>query len=365
MRILIVKLSSMGDLVQALPAVTDASRAIPGLQFDWVVDESFADIPRWHPAVANTLCTAHRRWRQRPLHYWRNGEIPEFLHRLRATRYHRVIDSQTNIKSAVVTLLARGEKYGPDKHSVREWGAHLAYHHRVPVNTRQLAINRWREMFARILDYPLPTTPFDFGLQGNNWPAPAHEPPQQPYLMCVTNASWTNKRWPDQHWGRLFALASERGYRILLPWGSAAEQQQAQQLAEPFELCEVLPRLSLTDLAGLFRASAGAVCNDTGLAHIAACLDTPVVTVYGPTDPQLIGASGSCSSHLVASGFDCIPCYKRQCNVQGYSGPQAQCLKTIAPEQVLIELQRQQALCAPEATTNTHAGASPFGPALA
>lgn len=334
----------MGDLVQALPAVTDASRAIAGLQFDWVVDESFAEIPGWHPAVATTICTAHRRWRKQPLHYWRNGEVPDFLRRLRATRYDKVIDSQTNIKSAVVTLLARGNKYGPDKHSVREKGAHLAYHHRVPVNTRQLAINRWREMFASILGYALPTTPFDFGLQGITWPVPAYAPPSQPYLMCVTNASWTNKRWSDGHWERLFTLAGKAGYRVLLPWGSAAEQQQAQQLAAPFDHCEVLPRLSLTDLASLFRSSAGAVCNDTGLAHIAACLDTPMVTVYGPTDPRLIGASGSYSSHLVATDFPCIPCYKRQCKVTDYSGPEAQCLKTIAPDQVLQELLRQQQL---------------------
>jgi heptosyltransferase-1 len=346
MRVLIVKLSSMGDLVQALPAVTDAARALPGLQFDWVVDEAFAEIPRWHPAVANTIPSAHRRWRQRPLHCWRNGEIPTFLRHLRASRYDRVIDSQTNIKSAIVTALARGEKYGPDRHSVREWGAQFAYHHHVAVNTRQLAIRRWREMFAAILGYPLPTTACDFGLGARVWPAPAFAPPSQPFLICVTNASWTNKRWSDQHWAGLFALAGEYGYRILLPWGSEAEQLQARQLAEPFAHCEVLPRLSLTDLASLFRLSAGAVCNDTGLAHIAACLDTPVVTLYGPTDPGLIGASGAHSSHLLATGYDCIPCYRRQCSVPGYRGPQAQCLQTLAPQQVWAELLKQQALAA-------------------
>jgi heptosyltransferase-1 len=348
MRVLIVKLSSMGDLIQALPAITDASRAIPDVQFDWVVDQAFAEIPAWHPAVANTITTAHRRWRQRPWHFWRNGEIPAFLAQLRAMRYERVIDSQTNIKSAIVMALARGEKYGPDKHSVREWGAHLAYHHRVPVNTKQLAIKRWREMFSSVLEYPLPTTPIDFGLQEVVWPTPAFAPPEQPYIICVTNASWTNKRWSDEHWASLFALAGEQGYRVLLPWGSAAEEEQALQLAAPFDHCEVLPRLSLTDLASLFKTSAGAVCNDTGLAHIAACLETPMVTVYGPTDPLLIGAYGPYSQHIVASDFACVPCYKRQCSVDGYTGPQAQCLKTIEPRQVWQDLLVQQDLaCKP------------------
>lgn len=344
MRILIVKLSSMGDLIQALPALTDASRALPQARFDWAVDEAFAEIPRWHPAVSNTIITAHRRWRKQPLQFWRNGEIPQFLKQLRSVRYDRVIDAQTNIKSAVVTSLARGEKYGPDKHSVRERGAHLAYHHRVSVNTRQLAIRRLREMFAKVLDYPLPNTPIDFGLTDKRWPEPGFAIPAEPYLVCVTNASWSNKRWPDSHWANLFVLAAERGFRVLLPWGSALEQQQAQQLAAPFDHCEVLPRLPLTDLASLLTHSAGAVCNDTGLAHIAACLDTPMVAIYGPTDPGLIGAWGPYSSHLVASGYACIPCYKRQCSFEGYSGPEAQCLKTVNAQQVWASLCAQQGL---------------------
>ncbi len=344
MRILLVKLSSMGDLIQVLPALTDASRALPDARFDWVVDETFAEIPGWHPAIENTIVTAHRRWRKQPWHYWRNGEIPRFLSRLRATRYDRVVDSQTNIKSAVVTALARGETYGPDKHSVREWGAHLAYRHRFPVNTRQLAIQRWREMYAQALDYPLPDTPVDFGLGGRQWPEPGFALPREPYLVCVTNASWTNKRWPDEQWTRLFALVGDCGYRVLLPWGSAPEQEQAQQLAADFAHCEVLPRLPLTELASLMLGSAGAVCNDTGLAHIAACLGTPTVTVYGPTDPGLIGACGPYSTHLPAIGYDCIPCYKRQCSTAQYSGPEAQCLRIISAQQVWASLCAQQGI---------------------
>ena len=137
-------------------------------------------------------------------------------------------------------------------------------------------------------------------------------------------------------------MVADRGYRVLLPWGTPAEQQQALELARGFEHCEVLPKLSLTELAGLLRASAGAVCNDTGLAHIAACVDTPVVTVYGPTDPALIGASGQYSSHLAATDHACVPCYKRECRVSGYSGPQGQCLQTVSPEQVWHALLVQQ-----------------------
>lgn len=339
MRVLIVKLSSMGDLVQALPAITDASRALPAVQFDWVVDESFAEIPKWHPSVGNTLPTAHRRWRKEPLRYWRNGEIRAFVRQLRSSRYDRIIDAQTNIKSAIVTALAKGEKYGPDSHSVREWGAHLAYHHPIALAPKQLAITRLRTLFASALDYTLPDSPPDFGLAATAWPQISIELPTEPYLVCVTNASWSNKRWPDQHWQTLFDMAAERGLQVLLPWGSIEEQQHAQRLAEGRAHCHVLPRLPLGELAVLFQGSRGAVCNDTGLAHIAAALGTPVVTVYGPTDPALIGATGPSSGHLIASDYDCIPCYKRECQVAGYRGPDAQCLKTVTPLQVIGELE--------------------------
>ena len=127
MRVLIVKLSSMGDLVQALPAVTDAARAIPNIQFDWAVDESFSEIPKWHPAVNKIYKTAHRRWRKNLWSVIRSGELKRFYQSLNETEYDLVIDAQTNIKSAVVTALSNGLKCGPDKNSVREYGAHWAY----------------------------------------------------------------------------------------------------------------------------------------------------------------------------------------------------------------------------------------------
>ena len=95
MRVLLVKLTSMGDLIHALPAITDASRAIPGIRFDWVIDESFAEVASWHPAVDVIIKSAHRRWRKSYRRHW--PEIKQFLRGLRATRYDFVIDGQTNL----------------------------------------------------------------------------------------------------------------------------------------------------------------------------------------------------------------------------------------------------------------------------
>lgn len=338
MRVLIVKLTSMGDLVQALPALTDARRAIPEIEFDWVVDEAFAEIPRWHPAVRQTLETAHRRWRGQHALPWRNRELRQFRSRLRSNRYDIVIDAQNNYKSALVTALSRGEKHGPDSRSVREWGAHLAYDQRYDIPRKQLAIDRWRQLFARVLGYELPASAPDFGLGCKTWPQPACTLPATPYLVFVQNASWPNKRWHDQHWRALLELAGDQGYHVLLPWGSAAEQAQAQGLAAGFDRALVLPRLSLSELAGIFSRASGAVCVDTGLAHLSAALDVPTVTLYGATDPRLIGATGARAAHLAVQGFDCAPCYKRLCKVDAYRGPDARCMRALPVERVWREL---------------------------
>ena len=334
MNVLIVKLTSMGDLVQALPALSDAKKAFPNITFDWAVDESFAEIPLWHPTVRRTLTTAHRRWRATLAQVWKRGELGQFVKDLRSSHYDVVIDAQTNWKSALVTRLARGRKHGPDRCSVSEWVAHLAYNKHHAISRDQLAIDRWRQLFAQALNYPLPSTPPDFGLSARQWPEAPFELPASPYLVFVQNASWPNKRWADEHWCQLIERAGEQGYEVLLPWGSAGEKAQAEQIAGAYGHCRVLPRLSLGEIAGVLVKSAGAVCVDTGLAHVAAALDVPTVTLYGATDPHLIAATGSRARHLQTRGFACTPCYKQRCDTGDYSGEIAQCMKTITAEEV-------------------------------
>ncbi|MAT50635.1 MAG: lipopolysaccharide heptosyltransferase I [Porticoccaceae bacterium] len=332
MNVLIVKLTSMGDLVQALPALTDASGARPGLAFDWVVDEAFAEVPSWHPAVNRVIKTAHRRWRKGVAKF-AIGELGAFVSDLRQRRYDAVIDAQTNLKSSLVTRLARGPRHGPDRASVREWPAHWAYQHHYTIERNRLAIDRWRQLFAAVLGYPQPDTAPDFGLNGISWRKP-EVAPAEPYLVFVPNASWDNKYWTESHWRDLVARAVTDGYQVLLTWGSDKERMRTESLAKGLNGATVLPRMNLTDIAGMMVHSGGTIAMDTGLAHVSAALGVPTVTLYGPTDPALIGATGARSSHVVASGFACMPCYRRECNYGDYRGPQAQCLKAITPERV-------------------------------
>jgi heptosyltransferase-1 len=334
MRVLLVKLSSMGDLIQGLPAITDAMKVYPDLQLDWAIDEAFADIAHWHPAVNKVIKSAHRRWKKDPLGYWKNGEIKAFLNDLRAEEYPKIIDGQSNLKGGIVTALSRGNKYGPDARSAREWGAHFAYNTRFAIDKNMLAITRLRLLFANALGYEMPTTAPDFGLQNTPWPEIDPKFTDKPYLVFVHNASWPTKYWDDAHWRELIHRAHSRDLHVLLPWGSDGERQSAEKIASGLNNAVVLPRFSLSEQASLLRGAQAAVCMDTGLAHMSAAMDTPTVTLYGPTDAHLIGATGPRSAHINADGFDCTPCYKQKCAYQGYRGEQSQCLKSISPASV-------------------------------
>ena len=151
MKVLLVKTSSLGDVVHTLPALTDAQRAIPGIRFDWVVEEGFAEIPTWHPAVDQVIPVAIRRWRKSPWQTLRSGEWRRFKARLRETRYDLVIDAQGLLKSAWLTRYVKAPVAGLDRDSAREPLAARFYDRCYAVPREQHALERVRQLFAQAL----------------------------------------------------------------------------------------------------------------------------------------------------------------------------------------------------------------------
>ncbi|MDF1821018.1 MAG: lipopolysaccharide heptosyltransferase I [Alcanivoracaceae bacterium] len=328
MRVLLVKTSSMGDVVHTLPALTDAAQALPGIQFDWVVEEAFQAIPAMHPAVADVLPVALRRWRKHPLRTWRSGEWRQFRERLQAQTYDRVIDAQGLIKSAFLTRRARGEKHGLDKASAREgWSARaLDVAHAVP--REQHAISRVRQLFADALGYALPDTAPDYGVQ-------AHGSAAGNRLVFFHGTTWPTKHWPMDYWRRLAGQATEAGYEVLLPHGDDMEKQRAEAIAAGNPGARVMPRMPLGALIETLQGLDGFVAVDTGLAHLAAAAGLPGVALYGPTDPSLTGVLGARARSLSAA-FPCAPCVQEQCTYRGDQGAPVQppCFSTLPPETV-------------------------------
>lgn len=296
MKVLLIKMSSMGDVIHSLPALTDAAAALPGISFDWVVEESFAEIPGWHPAVDKIIPVAIRRWRKAPLNAQTHSEWRRFKERLQSRRYDAVIDAQGLIKSALVTRLAWGPSFGLDKKSARESLAARLYQYPQTVNWNQHAVERVRQLLAQALGYPLAQTSGRFLLERQRFDADGHG--DSPYIVFIHGTTWPEKHWPEPYWCALAARAGEQGYQVLLPWGNSGEKARAERIAQSSDNARVLPQSSLSGLAGVIAGAAAVVAVDTGLGHLSAALEKPAVSLYGPTRPDAVGAYGKTQVHL-------------------------------------------------------------------
>ncbi|MFP1723490.1 lipopolysaccharide heptosyltransferase RfaC [Lonsdalea quercina] len=299
MRVLIVKTSSMGDVLHTLPALTDAMHAVPGIQFDWVVEEGFSQIPGWHPAVDRVIPVAIRRWRKSWFSAAVRQERSTFKQMLRSRRYDAIIDAQGLIKSALlVTRLARGNKHGLDWKSAREPLASWFYQYRHRVAREQHAVERIRELFSISLNYRRPAEAGDFSIAAKFLTSPLEDAGR--YLVFLHATTRDEKHWPEDHWRELIALTQPSGLRIKLPWGADHEHQRALRLAKGFPHVDVLPRLNLEQVSRVLAGAKAVVSVDTGLSHLTAALDRPNITLYGPTDPGLIGGYGKNQTAVVS-----------------------------------------------------------------
>ncbi|EPL1117788.1 TPA: lipopolysaccharide heptosyltransferase RfaC [Citrobacter freundii] len=291
MRVLIVKTSSMGDVLHTLPALTDAQQAIPGIQFDWVVEEGFAQIPSWHAAVDRVIPVAIRRWRKAWFSASIKAERKAFRDAVRLQQYDAIIDAQGLVKSAaLVTRLACGVKHGMDWSTAREPLASLFYNRKHHIAKQQHAVERTRELFAKSLGYAKPQSQGDYAI-AQHFVNECNADTGQ-YAVFLHATTRDNKHWPEANWRELIELLNNTGIRIKLPWGAPHEEERAKRLAEGFPYVDVLPRMSLEEVARILAGAKFVVSVDTGLSHLTAALDRPNITLYGPTDPGLIGGYG-------------------------------------------------------------------------
>lgn len=314
MRVLLIKTSSLGDVIHTLPALTDAMRALPGIQFNWVVEEGFAEIPTWHPAVAGVIPVAIRRWRKNLWQTFKNGEWRRFKQRLRDTQYDLVIDAQGLLKSAWLTRYVKAPIVGLDKHSAREPLAARFYDRAFPVARGQHAVERLRQLFAQTLGYEVPAGLGDYGLDRSRLlDAGTHE---SPFVLFLHGTTWATKHWPELYWRQLAERMIGQGLEVHLPWGNPAEKARAERIAAGLDKVLVLPKLNLKGVAKVLASAQGCVAVDTGLGHLAAALDVPTLSLFGPTNPGLTGAYGKSQVHLAGDYPACAPCLQKKCTYQ-------------------------------------------------
>ncbi|MGE5466067.1 MAG: lipopolysaccharide heptosyltransferase I [Ignavibacteria bacterium] len=294
MRILLVKTSSLGDVVHNLPVATDLARRLPAATIDWVVEEAFADIPRLHPAVDRVLPVAVRRWRRQLLSPATWAEIGAFRRSLHERAYDLVIDTQGLLKSALIVHGARlapaGRRCGFSRDTVREAVAARFYDAAFDVPRMLHAVERNRRLAAVAAGFAADGA-LDYGITAA--PLAADWLPKRDYAVLLTATSRADKLWPEPDWHALGTMLAATGLTCVFPAGNAEERLRAARLATGLGRAVAAPPLRLSELAGLLAGAQLVVGVDTGLVHLAAALGRPTLALFCASDPQLTGVQAS------------------------------------------------------------------------
>lgn len=286
-KILIVRTSSLGDLVHMLPAMSDIMKHVPGAQIDWIVEDAFIEIPGWHAGIHDVIPVAHRRWRKS----WWSPQTRLARAALRKTlserRYDIVLDMQGLMKSVWLVRQTNGQRHGLDRRSAREPLASFFYDVKHTVEFWQPAVTRQRQLASLALGYAYSGPP-DFGLGLITDSAVPED-----YAVIMPSASRDDKLWPEEDWQVVFRHLNQRGLGLRLLSGSPEETARAQKLVAGNPDAQVLPRMSLTDVAHVLARASVMVGLDSGLTHLSAGLGRPTIGIYRASTPVRTPLEGS------------------------------------------------------------------------
>jgi heptosyltransferase I len=324
MKILVVRLSSLGDILHMFPAVSDLRRHFPGAEIHWLVEPAFAEAVCWHSVINKVIAVPLRAHKKI---WWK---IPALLSNLRrqlqAENYDIVLDAQGLLKSALLSRLAGAPVFGFDADTARESLAARLYQKAANVPAGLHVIEKNRQLVAKLFAAEI-TQPADFGLDKfrlermqAEFSGVLREITDQPYVVLLHGTTWNSKYWPESAWLELIRMFSQRGWRCLLPWGNEVERQRAYRLqVAGGEYAQVLPKLSLTELMSVLMHARAFISVESGIGHLAAVLDVPGIMLHGPTSPNYSGILGKACLHLT-SGIVCSPCFKRDCPILNDAG---------------------------------------------
>ena len=301
-KILLVKLSSLGDVLHNLPIFWDLRARLPHAQIDWAVEEGYVHLLQpllskdGFRGVDRIIPFGLRRWKKNlfKLQTWK--EFFAFRKALQAVSYDVLIETQGLLKSALVCALARKSSYAvvaglanPTEFSGYEPMARAFYNQCVQVPNQCHAIDRSRWVMSSALDWPLP----------NRQESPTHFYPEsyvaqlgsseissdlrilkKPFILCFHCTAREAKRWSNEHWISLGKSLSSKGYQIVFPWGNSSEKKISVQLASQIEGAIVPGAFSIQEAFPIIASAALTVGVDTGLTHLAAVLGKPTIEIY-------------------------------------------------------------------------------------
>ncbi len=338
MKILVVRLSSLGDILHMFPAISDLRGCFPEAEIHWLVEPAFAEMVSWHSAVNKVIAVPLRRHKKS---WWKiPGLLRHLKKQLKAEHYDLVLDAQGLLKSALLSRLPGIDIYGFDTNSARESLAARFYKKTAKVATGLHVVEKNRQLVAQLFGADI-SHYADFGLE--KFRQKQHDLPERlkgfvdkPCIVLLHGTTWNSKYWPEASWMELVHLLTQQGLRCLLPWGNEEEHQRALRLSS--DGAQVLPKLSLIELTSVLLHAQGFVSVETGIGHLATVLNIPGIMLHGPTDPEYSGILNKSCLHIT-SGLDCSPCFKRDCPIPSPPPQAGEGVNKIPPCQQAITAQ--------------------------
>jgi len=315
MKILIVKISALGDVVHSLPVLDWIRQAEPTAEIHWLVDERFAPILQDHPDVRRVHPVGLKN-RSFPAAL---QEVMSVGRRLRGEKDDLLLDLQGNSKSGLFSFLSGARRrFGFARDAVREWPNLLTSNAKVSLTPNDFHISDRSLAIARAA-FPNGSTDLCAGPLAANPVAGLQVRkkldqlgfPDSGFLVLHYGTTWSTKLWALAHWRELVKRLAGEGERILLTWGNAEEQAAGKEITAGTE-AELWPRGDLPDLVALLGRAALVIGGDTGPIHIAAALATPTVSLYRVTDSRRNGPRGK-RHQLLQADLDCSPCLRKSC----------------------------------------------------
>jgi heptosyltransferase-1 len=304
LKILLIRVSSLGDVLHNMPMVDDIKAHYPAAQIDWVVEEAYVNLVKLQPKVNKVIAYAQRRWRKSLGNKETRAEIKHFYRTLREEAYDFIFDTQGLLKTGIILGMARkvngGQKVGlanGTEGSGYEGISRIFHDLSIPVDRRTHAVLRGRLVAAAALNYQI-DTPASFGLLKLD--LQPEWMPTTPYIVFFHGTAGESKKWPRNNWISTARDLQVTGWPILLPWGTATEKIEAESMAEHMPNARVLPKLSMQEATVLAQRAALVIGVDTGLVHIAAAYETPTIEIY--CDSPRWKTEGNWSENIINLG---------------------------------------------------------------
>ncbi|MCB1483049.1 MAG: lipopolysaccharide heptosyltransferase I [Rhodobiaceae bacterium] len=316
-RVLLVRFSSLGDVVHTYPALSDLKRARPDVEIDWLASEAHLGLAGLHPAVRKAIPAHLEAMKKKRLSD--KVTYARVLREVLKGKYDLVIDTEGTLKSAAISRLAGAPVAGYGREHVSEPWASFAYRYRFDLPVTQHVAVRTRKLFAEALGYGIENLPLDNGLdartltiQGRTILAKLRV--NRPPVVILHGSTWSTKTWAPERWRAVARLLETRGIPLVIPAGGAAELDAAVSISNDIETARVLPPLSMVELAGVIAAARAVAGVDSGLTHLAGALGKPGVILIGPADPVRSGPLGKTLRTIVSSHPD-APCFRSTCTL--------------------------------------------------